>query len=179
MPNKKRSLIPRSVKVVPLAAASAVVFVALSMMGLLNFNPPGMNDPSTNDPTNDQNTEATNTEEAPVGIGNLDTEALVGVEAIQLEEPNFEPIPVVDIVVDGDEYLVATSKHGDQWMRETSTIEQLVEAAKNASGDGAGIKVRIARTFSATAQAEQAIVSALSAADIPADAIDQRRTLVE
>jgi len=177
MPSKKRSLVPRSAKVVPLAAASAVVFVALSLMGLLNFNAPGINDPSTNDLL----IESTDRKEAE-GEGemdNPDAQALVGVEAIELEESTLEPIPVVDILIDGDAYLVATSKRDNQWMREKWTIDQMVDSAKSVAGDGSGIKVRIARTFSATAQAEQALVSALSEAGISADAIDQRRTLVE
>ncbi|MGB0597981.1 MAG: hypothetical protein ACPGLY_14945 [Rubripirellula sp.] len=181
---KSRKLIPGKLKLIPAAAISAAVFAILSLLGLLNFNPPSMNDSdSTNADAEDQQSVASASEQ-PV----LSTELLQGPtktpdpakDAVTAETtPPLEKLELVDVLIDGDDYLFAIGQRELDFVREPKTILEIVNAATEIHGDESGVKIRITRTFAATAQAERTLLMALNEAGLSEDEIDQRRTLVE
>lgn len=196
---KKRSLIPRSIKLLPAAAISLIVLAILSLLGLLNFNPPSLSDSADNS-ANDQEQVETNTEAA-------DGAALVS--AAMLDSPNestpadstpakttqgqteptderqtavespLVPLQRVDVLIDGDDFLMAMGQRGEELVRERRGIAEIITAANATAGDASGIKIRITRTFTATAEAERTLLTALTDAGLSDDQIDQRRTLVD
>lgn len=182
---KSRSLIPRKLKLIPAAAMSVVLLAILSLLGLLNFNPPSISDSSTSDETS----------ESEESDASESTPALVSTELLQSspsapESPEstssdsgpsiaLQPLTIVDVLIDGDDYLFAIGMRDETLEREPRTVAEIVDAAANVEGDSAGVKIRIARTFQATAQAENELLSALKEAGMDDDAIDQRRTLIE
>ncbi len=93
--------------------------------------------------------------------------------------PTAEPeMPdVVDILIDGNQYLVTT--HVGESERKAMTLDQIVAMAATVDGEPSGIRVRVARTPSAVASAEAAVMKRLTDAGLAADQIDARRQLVE
>ena len=91
------------------------------------------------------------------------------------------PVPtlptVVDIMIDGNQYLVITRADNDE--REVMTLDQIVALAATVEGEASGIRVRVARTPNAVAAAEAAVMKRLADAGLALDEIDARRQLVE
>ncbi|MDF1841865.1 MAG: hypothetical protein P1U77_10545 [Rubripirellula sp.] len=181
---KSRKLIPGKLKLIPAAAISAAIFAILSLLGLLNFNPPSLNDAdSTNVDADDQQSVASVSEQSVIS-----TELLQGPTAppepakdTAMAEPTppLEELELVDVLIDGDDYLFAIGQRELDFVREPKTVLEIVNAATEIHGDESGVKIRITRTFAATAQAERTLLMALSEAGLSEDEIDQRRTLVE
>lgn len=92
-------------------------------------------------------------------------------------QPESTPPDVVDVLIDGNQYLVLTAQ-GDT-KRQAMTLDQIVTYASSAAGEPSGIRVRIARKPSAVAAAENAVIRRLTQAGLDADEIDSRRQLVE
>ncbi|MDG2223065.1 MAG: hypothetical protein P8L85_16915 [Rubripirellula sp.] len=181
---KTRKLIPGKLKLIPAAAISAALFAILSFLGLLNFNPPNVNDSeSTSTETEDQQSVEPVPEQAVVSTELLQgpaepTDPAKQTEAVETTPP-LEVLDLVDVLIDGDDYLFAVGQRELEFVREQKTVLEIVNAAKAITGDESGVKIRITRTFAATAQAERTLLTALSDAGLSEDAIDQRRTLVE
>ena len=177
---KSRKLIPGKLKLIPAAAISAAIFAILSLLGLLNFNPPSMND---SDPTNidaeDQQSVASVPDQSIISTelsqGPTDTPDAATAETA----PPLEKLKLVDVLIDGDDYLFAVGQRELDFVREPKTVLEIVSAATEIVGDESGVKIRITRTFAATAQAERTLLMALNEAGLNEDEIDQRRTLVE
>ena len=93
--------------------------------------------------------------------------------------PQLEKLELVDVLIDGDDYLFAIGQRDLDFVREPKTVLEIVGAATEIDGDESGVKIRITRTFAATAQAERTLLMALNEAGLSEDEIDQRRTLVE
>lgn len=107
-------------------------------------------------------------------------EAEAGIEdSIPRFVPTVEPrLPdVVDILIEGNQYLVVSEAHEDA--REPMTLDQIVAMAGAVAGEPSGIRVRVARTPSAVAAAEVAVMNRLADAGLASDQIDARRQLVE
>lgn len=86
--------------------------------------------------------------------------------------------PVVDVLIDGNQYLVSVdAADGDK--REAKTLDEIIAFASQVPGEPSGIRVRVARTPDAVASAESAIMSRLGEAGLTKDEIDSRRQLVE
>lgn len=90
-----------------------------------------------------------------------------------LTQPN-----VVDVLIDGNQYLVAVNAD-DLDQREAKTLDEIIAMTANASGEENGIRVRLARTPDAIAASEAAILTRLGEAGLTDDEIDSRRQLVE
>ncbi|WP_286762405.1 MULTISPECIES: hypothetical protein [Rhodopirellula] len=93
------------------------------------------------------------------------------------------PLPVVtpeivDVLIDGESYLVVTDANQPE-QREALALEALLSAVQAAPGDASGIKVRISRTPSAIAMAEEFLLEQLRQSGLDEDEIDRRRQLVE
>ncbi len=92
---------------------------------------------------------------------------------------------IVDVVIDGDNYLLLTVQptqanvSGVEEERKQVAQHEVVRLATELPGDPTGIKVRIQRTANATAQAEAELLAALAAAGVSKDQIDYRSKLVE
>jgi len=86
--------------------------------------------------------------------------------------------PVVDILIDGNQYWIATDAD-DLDQRAAKTLDEIVELAENVEGESSGIRVRIARTPNAIAASEAALLTRLGEAGVNKDEIDSRRQLVE
>ena len=99
-------------------------------------------------------------------------------ETVEISPP-LEALDLVDVLIDGDDYLFAIGQRDLDLVREKKTVLEIVNAAKAISGDESGVKIRITRTFEATAQAERTLLTALNDAGLSEDEIDQRRTLVD
>ncbi len=101
----------------------------------------------------------------------------------QVDVPRVEPIDeprlpdVVDIVIDGNQYLVVADAAADD--REAMTLDQIIAMAATVEGERSGIRVRVARTADAVASAEAAVMKRLTDAGLAADQIDARRQLVD
>lgn len=85
---------------------------------------------------------------------------------------------VVDVLIDGNQYLVAVDAL-DADKREAKTLDEIVAFASEVPGEPSGIRVRVARTPDAVASAEAAIMARLGEAGLTKDEIDSRRQLVE
>lgn len=86
--------------------------------------------------------------------------------------------PVVDVLIDGNQYLVSIDA-ADSSQREAKTLDEIIALAAQVPGEPSGIRVRVARTPDAVASAESAIMSRLTEAGRTKDEIDSRRQLVE
>ena len=170
-----RRWIPRSFKVVPLALASAILFVVLSVLGLLNFST-GSGESDTVDPS----PESAVAEQAPEETAELPQVAVVpeDVEEPDDSDASPEPLALLDVLIDGDLYWVSTQLGVSDPPRELRGLPEILAASEIATGDNAGVKVRVSRTFNATAQAEWELMAGLKDVGMSEDEIDQRRTLV-
>ncbi len=116
------------------------------------------------------------------------------VQSIVDDKPKGDPkapenayvgLSVVDVLIDGDKYWLLTVKDapsGDVGItadRKEVPKYEVIRLTQELPGDPSGIKVRIQRTSSATAQAESELMSALEGIGIERDAIDYRSKLVE
>lgn len=175
-PNKRR-WIPRSVKLVPAALISVIVLAITSLLGLLNFDidtptissgpAPAVSEPVTEPPA-----------EAPAQFANITADSVETSEPGEATEAAFRPA-VVDIVIDGDSYLLQVPDGQGGLTRRSRSLQEIVSLAAEVPGDASGVKARISRTFTAIAQAEQRLIEALQLAGLSDDEIDQRRTLIE
>lgn len=109
-------------------------------------------------------------------------DAIVASEEDTSEETET-PLPVVtpeivDVLIDGEGYLVVTDANQPE-QREALALEALLSAVQAAPGDSSGIKVRISRTPSAIAMAEEFLLEQLRQSGLDEDEIDRRRQLVE
>jgi hypothetical protein len=172
----------------PAMVVSALILAVLSLLGLINFSPPTVDNPSTE--SSEAATESSSPSQANPNplvamamadgeVVNTDETANPQPAADPTDPPAAEPLAVVDVLIDGDQYRVGTTRLADQVQRETRTIGEITRACQEIPGDQSGVRVRITRTFQATAQAEQALVSALAEAGLSEDEIDLRRTLVQ
>lgn len=80
------------------------------------------------------------------------------------------PSAVIYVMIDGRDYFLRRSPEGKAPFR-PATLESVVEAAKAATGDDNGIRVRIAQKSSSRETTERALRAKLAEAGIPADAI--------
>jgi hypothetical protein len=94
------------------------------------------------------------------------------------------------VLIDGDRYLVRLVGEGTPSVAEGETsevaplrqrrsLEDIVALARELPGDSSGVRIRISRTFDATARADLALGEALREAGLSEDEIDHRRTLVD
>jgi hypothetical protein len=174
MSKKRRLHILRKLAIGPAAIIAAIIFAVLSLLGLLNFNPPSVTDSSTDAP--DEQAEMTGQQaRVAVAIKSADPEQAAGVA----QPATLAPLEVVDVVIDGDVYWVGTGKQNDTVVRQPRTIGEIIQACGQSEGDPSGVRIRVTRTFEATARAERALVSALTDAGLTDDEIDVRRTLVQ
>ncbi len=104
-------------------------------------------------------------------------EAAMREAVAELETSVSTPPTIVDIMIDGNQYLVITRAGDDE--REAMTLDQIVALAATVEGEASGIRVRVARTPSAVAAAEAAVMKRLADAGLALDEIDARRQLVE
>ncbi|TWU42315.1 hypothetical protein [Novipirellula artificiosorum] len=176
MADKKRLRIPLSFKVVPAAIVAAIAFVVMSLMGLLNFNVPGVGESSEH--TNPTPMVSMEPSSQLTSRSTTDAPSRLSSE-VPSQLPPFDAYAPVDVIIDGDEYWVGVEKKDDQWVRQMRTLEQIVQAALKSKGDSAGVKVRVTRTFDATAQAALALSEGLNEAGLLGDEVDERRTLVD
>lgn len=86
--------------------------------------------------------------------------------------------PVVDILIDRNQYWIATDAN-DLDQRAAKTLDEIVLLAQDVAGEPSGIRVRIARTPDAIAASEAALLTRLGEAGMNKDEIDSRRQLVE
>jgi hypothetical protein len=106
-------------------------------------------------------------------------------EKDEYPENAYVGMPLADVLIDGDKYLLLTHEHkdtsgpGPAEHRKEVALYEVLRLARELPGDSTGIKVRIWRTPTATAEAESALKASLSGADISADQIDYRNRLVE
>ena len=179
--SQRRRLIPRSVKMIPAAILSVIMLAILSVLGLFNIDLPSFNDSAATTAEMSDPPDAETAGDAQVALtAEIDRE-VVSAEATDSTgqtTPQLESLGLVDVLIDGEHYLAATGRYDDQLARELMTLDEIVRAAQQAAGDRAGIKARVSRTFTATAQAEKDLVDALRNAGLQEDEIDQRRTLV-
>ena len=169
MSSKNRSIIPRKLKIIPVAIASAFLFIILSLLGLLNFNLPSFSN-SSGDPQESSSNEET--------FISTDSNEVPEPKRDEIDDANRQPLDLVDVLINGDDYWVATATVDGELDRHKKTVEEVVSDCTKSVGDSSGIKVRISRTFEATAQAERQLIDALEIAGLSEDQIDQRRTLV-
>lgn len=180
---KSRKLIPGKLKLIPAAAISAAIFAILSLLGLLNFNPPSLNELDSTNDAEDQQSVASVSEQSVISTellqGPTETPDPAKDTATAETTPPLEKLELVDVLIDGDDYLFAIGQRELNIVREPKTVVEIVNAATEIHGDESGVKIRITRTFAATAQAERTLLMALNEAGLSEDEIDQRRTLVE
>lgn len=174
MSKKKRLPLLRKLAVGPAAIIAAIVMVVLSLLGLLNFNLPSVSESSAN--PSDEPAEAA-APQASFAVAITSTEADEMADGTPPETPR--PMEVVDVLIDGDVYWVGTGKGKDAVVRQQQSIGEITQACGQSQGDDSGVRVRVTRTFQATARAERALVSALTDAGLSDDEIDLRRTLVQ
>ncbi|WP_047813731.1 hypothetical protein [Rhodopirellula islandica] len=104
-------------------------------------------------------------------------------EEAPTEPASESPLPlitpeIVDVLIDGESYLVITNANQPE-QRNALALEALLSAVDAAPGDASGIKVRISRTPSAIAMAEEFLLEQLRQSGLDEDEIDRRRQLVE
>ncbi len=80
------------------------------------------------------------------------------------------PVATVFVMIDGREYLLRRGPEGKAPYK-SARLEQVVQAAQEATGDDNGIRVRIAQRSSSRETAERALRMKLEEAGIPGDAI--------
>lgn len=182
MAKQPRRWIPRSVKLVPAAMVSAIMLAIMSLLGWLNFNLGIPSISTTETLTSDVPSEYEQSAD-PVP-GDADSSAGVPEEA-SIEEDGessqqaANPTELVDVLIVGDEYRLALQRPDGESIRESRTLEEIVELARELPGDDAGVRARISRRFNATARADRTLLEALLAAGLTEDEIDHRRTLVD
>ena len=86
----------------------------------------------------------------------------------ETESDPLEPQRSVDVVIDGETYLVAPKQDGEP---RQLALDRVVELVKQATGNSAGVRVRISRRSSSIPLAEDALEQALLKADIPREAV--------
>lgn len=86
--------------------------------------------------------------------------------------------PVVDVLIDGNQYWVAINAN-DLNQREPKTLDEILAMASTLQGEPDGVRIRVTRTPDAVASAEAAMMSRLNEAGLTADEIDARRQLVD
>lgn len=87
--------------------------------------------------------------------------------------------PVVcDVLIVGDRYMVATDPAAPE-LRTALSIDEVLAMTGRVAGESSGIRIRIARTPSAIALAESALLRRLTDAGVSDDQVDSRRQLVE
>ncbi|MBB3210461.1 hypothetical protein FHS27_006308 [Rhodopirellula rubra] len=118
-------------------------------------------------------------EDIAIEESGLDSDAAMREAASELELTPVIPVlpSVVDILIDGNQYLVQTEAGESE--REAMSIEQIIAFAGTVEGEPSGIVVRVARTPNAVASAEAAVMKRLREAGLMDDQIDARRQLVE
>lgn len=183
---KNRTLIPKKLKLIPAAAMSVVVLAVLSLLGLLNFNPPSLSDSNSAEEASETEREAETSNsalvstDAPQVAAESDSDTSTQeTESSPTESEVINPLELVDVLIDGDRYLMAIGQRGEDLVREARTVAEIVEACLATAGDSSGVKIRVTRTFEATAQAEKTLMTAVKQSGLVEDQIDQRRTLVD
>ncbi|QDT15626.1 hypothetical protein [Alienimonas californiensis] len=89
------------------------------------------------------------------------------------------PLAVVDVLVDGGEYLVVQRFASDGLpIREGQSLSAVLNAASQAEGAPDGVKVRVSRTPNAIAGAATDLMDALRKNGFQEDEIDYRQRLV-
>jgi hypothetical protein len=155
----------RKLAIGPPAILAAMIVVLLSLLGWIRFQLPSVTDSAPEDRQGQQEPAA-------------QVNSLVAVES-QPGTPETTPSAVlVDVLIDGDSYWVQTGQRSGKALREIKSLEQITRACEQVKGDAGGVRIRVTRTFAATAQAEQSLVAALAGAGLADDEIDLRRTLV-
>lgn len=167
---KKKGQVRKAAKVGVVAA------VALGLLGLFSFSFPGLG--GTDGGTGDGDVQVKTESPAPE-TETPDEDNTSEPAGPAKEQPSLQPLDLVDVVIDGDDYWVGIGIKDGDVVRETKTLEQITAACATVPGDESGVTVRVSRTFQATAQAERALMSALTDASINEDAIDHRRTLTD
>ena len=90
------------------------------------------------------------------------------------------PLAVVDVLVDGGEYLVLRGFAADGLpKREGMSLSGVLDLASRVEGAPDGVKVRVSRTPNAIAGAATDLTTALTAAGFVDDEVDYRLRLVE
>lgn len=178
MPANKRRWIPRKLMVVPAAVISALVFLLMTLLGLLQFNPPSLSDESSVD--SESRVELAESQSDAATTELVATESITPTEATNSAESKpLLPLERVDVLIDGDDYWLGLGQSDTGVVREIRSLGEVVGAIESSENDASGIRVRVTRTFQATAQAERALIAALSDAGLDDDQVDRRRTLVE
>ena len=176
-----------TMKLVPASIVGVLIIAALAILGMLDFDfglPTGQTGSASS-------REAETDSETMVNLADAPTESAEPLQQ-DLQEPEpvipsdtvspsvaVQPTEMIDVIVDGDTYLVGTVRRGGTTVREPLTVDEVVGLAEVMSGDPSGVKVRISRTFDATARADTALFEQLKEAGLSDDEIDRRRTLVE
>lgn len=92
-------------------------------------------------------------------------------QRVEREEKSALPREFVEVLIDEESYLTKESIDGRDEYRPIA-LNRLIELARSAPGNDAGVRVRIARRGSSIARAEEELEQALLQADIPREAID-------
>ena len=176
-----------TMKLVPASIVGVLVVAALAILGMLDFDfglPTGETESAASSEAEDGSEVMVKIADAPTGSAESVQQELRELEPVRPAETvssdvAVQPTEMIDVVIDGDMYWVGTVRRGGQPVREPLTIDEVVGLAELMSGDPSGVKVRISRTFDATAQADTALFEQLKEAGLSEDEIDRRRTLVE
>lgn len=175
--SKKRArLIPVSIRLIPAALISVIILALMSLFGLLDFNFGTSEGESQLNVAAQSDRTTASDEPVEESARSLTSEPVPAEESPAL---TAMPSGLVDVVVDGDSYQLAVGYRGETVVREPRTLAEIVDLARESSGDEAGIRARITRTFSATARADRELLDALQDAGLSADEIDHRRTLLQ
>lgn len=169
-------------KTVPLVVLGGAALLIASQFFTLNI---GLRDPNT--PLKEQVAEKVeNAAEVIKTSGEKIADAVTGEpDKSKAPENAYVGMPLADVLIDGDKYLLLTHDVKDpedalsHEHRKEVALFEVVRLARELPGDKTGIKVRIWRTPSATAEAEGQLKSSLKGADIADDKIDYRNKLVE
>ena len=89
------------------------------------------------------------------------------------DQAEYEPQPTVYVVVNGRDYLLRKGPE-DRSSQKPATLQDVVAAAKLATGDENGVRVRIFETKTARTTATNALLDHLAEANIPRDVIRHR-----
>lgn len=176
MAKSKKSFVTRALVV----TGSVITLAILAILGQLNLDLPSFST-ATEEATESTNEELIEQADR-VEVESRSSQLLTSVDELNesSEDRTFDstadPTLPVDVVIDGDKYLVESVTQAG---RSSVQLPQVVAAVQNVEGDDQGIKIRVRRTFDATAEAEDALLAALAENGISDDEIDFRRQLID
>lgn len=177
----------RLFRLIPAALISVIVMALMSLLGLLNFGSGVPSEPASppaqtaeaNEPTGEAllgGPEVLGGAERPADRGRGQSSGPPQAPTSGESVANLNPSRLLDVLIDGETFLVRVDAGQTRQPRRLDEIESL---AGDVPGDDSGIRARVTRRFNAVARAERALLETLSNAGLTDDEIDYRRTLVD